>query len=717
MFELSVASKYLTPRWRQLSVSIITMISILVIALVVWLIVVFFSVTNGLTKNWVDKLIALTAPVRITPTQEYFHSYYYQIDSISSQSDFNLKTLAEKLEASETDPYDPMIDEEIPFSWEAPDLDSEGNLKDPVKLAFQSINHLKDVSGISAQDYEVTVSNLRLRLLRETAVSPNFFSYLKVKPSQGFITVPTYLGSFDPMNPSLSSAVVPLTPSDISNILKMIWISSDNVQEDAPESILKADKEIVNDRLQTFFHHVTIDALRIPPQGWVLPQTLIPENAKLQGLAMLQENRLFRVIIPPNAKSLKSLTQVLEQDKLTIEPIQLSKVEGQLTIKQEGKDPHPLPQNVPLLIIDGLSFPVKLNPESLSKASNHHDLLFHVNIPIQGYPLLGEVPLKGLEIAQAEAKDLFSKEPQMQPYWTYRLQSKSEGAKLILPSYPNIGEGVILPKSFRDSGALAGDTGYLSYYTPTASSVQEQRIPVYVAGFYDPGIIPIGGKFILANREITSLIRASHNQDDNTLSTGINVRFDNREQAEEVKAKLLQAFKKAGIDRYWKIETYREYDFTKDLLQQLSSEKRLFTLLATVIIIVACSNIISMLIILVNDKKVEIGILRSMGASSASIAAIFGICGVVMGMIGSFIGTLAALLTLQHLQSIVDFIGRIQGHEMFNPVFYGDHLPTEVSFEALSFVIVATSLISLLAGIVPAVKASMLKPSVILRSE
>ncbi|MCP5507549.1 MAG: ABC transporter permease, partial [Chlamydiales bacterium] len=86
MFELSVALKYLTPRWKQLSVSIISLISILVISLVVWLIVVFFSVAYGLEKGWTHKLIAMTAPVRITPTEDYYHSYYYQIDSISANS-------------------------------------------------------------------------------------------------------------------------------------------------------------------------------------------------------------------------------------------------------------------------------------------------------------------------------------------------------------------------------------------------------------------------------------------------------------------------------------------------------------------------------------------------------------------------------------------------------------------------------------------------------
>src|SRR5215471_16960580 len=114
MFELSIAFKYLTPRWRQLSVSIISLISILVIALVVWLIVVFFSVTYGLERNWIDRLIALTAPVRILPTDAYYNSYYYRVDSISSASGYAQKSIGEKLQAAKSDPYDPYQDEELP---------------------------------------------------------------------------------------------------------------------------------------------------------------------------------------------------------------------------------------------------------------------------------------------------------------------------------------------------------------------------------------------------------------------------------------------------------------------------------------------------------------------------------------------------------------------------------------------------------------------------
>ena len=101
MFEFSVACKYLIPRRRQLSVSIISLVSILVISLVVWLIIVFFSVTDGLEKNWIQKLTALTAPIRVTPTPAYYQSYYYQVDSISENSDYLLKTIEE----TEIKPY------------------------------------------------------------------------------------------------------------------------------------------------------------------------------------------------------------------------------------------------------------------------------------------------------------------------------------------------------------------------------------------------------------------------------------------------------------------------------------------------------------------------------------------------------------------------------------------------------------------------------------
>ena len=136
-----------------------------------------------------------------------------------------------------------------------------------------------------------------------------------------------------------------------------------------------------------------------------------------------------------------------------------------------------------------------------------------------------------------------------------------------------------------------------------------------------------------------------------------------------------------------------------------------------IVLLVACSNIISLLVILVNDKRKEIAILSAMGTSKKRIALIFTLCGGIMGMFSTLIGTLAAMLTLANIDLVVSFLSFMQGHDAFNVIFYGKSLPNELSRHALTFILIATPIISLLAGLVPALKATKLSPTQILRSE
>ena len=184
-----------------------------------------------------------------------------------------------------------------------------------------------------------------------------------------------------------------------------------------------------------------------------------------------------------------------------------------------------------------------------------------------------------------------------------------------------------------------------------------------------------------------------------------------------MKEKIADRFERAGIAPYWKAATYDEFEFSKDLLLQFQSDRTLLLLIAAIILIVACSNIISLLVLLVNDKKKEIAILQSMGASFRSIAAIFGACGVAMGLLSCLLGSALALFTLKHLDSLVSFLSAIQGRAAFNPAFFGNSLPNQLSYEALLFVLIATPILSLAAGLIPAIKASRIRPSHVLRSE
>jgi lipoprotein-releasing system permease protein len=712
MFELSVACKYLIPRRRQLSVSIISLISVLVIALVVWLIVVFFSVTDGLEKSWIQKLTALTAPVRLTPTDAYYHSYYYQVDSISEASNYSPKTIREKNAALVTDPYDPEVDEEIPPHWPPPDRNPDGTLKDLVKLVYASLNEISHVPGLYAQDFELTATHIRLRLLRHTAVLHAHNVYGST--SQSFLSYPAYLGNFESDNPHLGKTLLGVENQDLNNLLYLIGIARDETNEEAQYEKVLFDSETLQRRLKNFFHFVTIQQLKARPAGWVIPRHLLPSQGVWKVCVVLNDQRAVRVVVPLQAQDLATLRKGLEEQGLTVVLGQAEMKEGTLSlISSEGKE-IPLSPRLSLTLAGGSSFAAQLDSSAVERVKQVDDLQFDIEILIQGIPMKGKVPYRGLEVAAATIREIPS--DQGAP-WIHQIKQSDGKISFVLPKDNDIGEGIVLPKSFRDAGVMIGDRGSLSYLAPTASVLQEQQIPIYVAGFYDPGIIPIGGKFILASQEVTSLIRSSHQQDDKTaLTNGINVRFDRLEQADDVKAQLVQLLKEKGISRYWNIETYREYEFTKEIMRELQSQKNLFMLIAVVIILVACSNIISMLIILVNDKKLEIGILRSMGASSKSIALIFGLSGALIGVVGSFAGIIAAMLTLHYLDTLVGLLSRLQGHDMFSAHLYGQVLPHELSFEALSFVLIATVCLSLLAGIVPAIKACLLRPSHILRA-
>jgi lipoprotein-releasing system permease protein len=480
LFELQVALKYLIPRKKALSTALISALSVLVISLVIWLVLVFLSVTAGMEKNWLHKLTSLHAPIRIAPTERYYSSYFYQIDTLSAASNYSPKTIGEKKEAKLSDPYSSDVDVEIPPYWDPPDRLKEGALLDPVKAATRELEGLKGaVPGLAFEDYEISGALLKISLANGSSLSQM-----------------TYLLSIAKNNPHLESLIV---------------------------------------------------------------------------------------------------------------------------------DPR------------------------------------------------------------SETMDM----------------------------------AIYLPKSYRDSGVSKEDMGTLSFSAPTAASLQEQRVWVRVAGFYDPGVFAVGNKCILVPKEIIrSVSLASQTiSPDGTPTNGIFVWIDELKNAPKVASLIREKFREAGIDSYWDVSTYENFEFSKDLLVQFQSDRTLLQLIAIVILIVACTNIISLLVLLVNDKKREIAILQAMGASFRSIAAIFAFCGVVMGALGCLFGSLAAVFTLKHLDALVSFLGHMQGRVAFNPAFFGQSLPNQLSADAFIFILIATPLLSLAAGLIPALKASRIHPSSTLRSE
>lgn len=683
-FELSIIKKYLIPQKKHLSVSLIALMSVGVISLVVWLVLIFLSVTEGIEKNWLNKLTSLHGQVRIQPTEQYYGSYYYQIDNVSSASHYLSKTIGQKAHSLISDPYDPDTDQELPRHFPKPDRDATGTLKDPVRMVWNILEDFhKKNPQVAFQDFEISGAFMRLHLLRQAP------SLGWSEESQNYLSQVSYLASFTSKNPHLKQLLLLPSLQDLNHLLFL----ADHHSKEPGQS------------LHSVLDHVIIHQMKPTAALWRVPAHLFPKQFTFDCDLIYYQNSPSHLLLTegarPSSGSIKKVTWIGN--------------DLEWTLVFADKTSIKIDRDFPIFIDGSKRFNAKLLPDSLLSASSLRDVQIQISARLQKQLLQGVVNWENLEIADATIPKEFSEPLSLPPPWVYSVKEPQEA---ILPKNEKGEYGVLLAKNFKDTGVKIGDNGYLSYSSLSLSGTQEQRLPIYVAGFYDPGIMPIGNKCILVSEEITRIInRTGHAYSiERTAANGIQV-FTAISDAQMLKQQLKQAFDQAGIGSYWTVLSYQDYDFAKDLMQQFQSDKYLFTLIGVIILIVACSNIISHLVLLVTDKKKEIGILQAMGASKKSIALIFGGCGLITGVLGSLVGTALGLLTLSNLDLVVKFLSLVQGHDLFNALFFGTQLPHELSSRSLYFVLIATPIIGLIAGLIPAVKACRLNPSQILRSE
>lgn len=701
-FELTVALKYLIPKWRQLSVSIISLISVLVISLVVWLVVLFLSVTEGIEKKWIEELVALNAPIRMAPTEEYYRSYYYEIDNLSLDSNYTTKTIGEKLASLQSDPYDPRFDQELTHDFPPADRYEDGRLKDIVKEGYDAVRALP-FKGVRPQEYEVSFGNLRLQMLRDGSA--------KGEVKQTFVTQVSYVASHDGENRRVGQMLIEPTYSDYNNILHVLSEGGGILAQGDPQEFITTADNSFQEGAQKFFANLALEEVQTH-NGFVLNPALFPEGKKLEGIGLVRHDTIRKVIVPRSVEEMGLLEQKLTGLGYQVVHTMLLFENGAVHLSNQAA--YPSQGSLEIVLDENIPFRATLIQDSLQNASSLASLQLLIEGSVQNTVIRGQTNFNHLEIAKVSPiSTTLNDNP---AFWVHQCPAGGCQIPSGNASLP-FGEGLLIAKHFKNNGVLLGDRGHLSYYAQSGSSMQEQRIPVYVAGFYDPGMMPIGNKLIFTSPSIIAQLRSNMVVSDPLLGNGINIWIDDLSQAASIKEALVHSLAVRGIGQYWDVQSYHDYEFTKPILEQLKSDKNLFTLIAIIILIVACSNIISMLILLVNDKKREIGILQSLGASPRRIAVIFGLCGFVTGLVSCIIGTAAALLTLKNLQSLVDVLSFLQGRDAFQAAFYGSRLPNDVSFDALFFVSAATLVISLLAGIIPAVKASRIRPTEILRAE
>jgi lipoprotein-releasing system permease protein len=157
-------------------------------------------------------------------------------------------------------------------------------------------------------------------------------------------------------------------------------------------------------------------------------------------------------------------------------------------------------------------------------------------------------------------------------------------------------------------------------------------------------------------------------------------------------------------------------EMNKNLFSALKLEKRVMFIILSLIVLVAAFNIICTLIMIVMEKNKDIAILKSMGATSASIMKIFIYQGVTIGAIGTLMGCIGGLAVALNLEKLSVSIENLFGFKILpGDVYYLSQLPSQVNYSDVVIIIIGTMLICFLSTIYPSMRASKLDPAEALR--
>lgn len=147
-------------------------------------------------------------------------------------------------------------------------------------------------------------------------------------------------------------------------------------------------------------------------------------------------------------------------------------------------------------------------------------------------------------------------------------------------------------------------------------------------------------------------------------------------------------------------------------------EKTMMALILLLIVAVAAFNIVAMLVMVVNDKRTDIAILRTMGASPASVTGVFITQGLVIGWLGVLAGVALGVVMAVNVGGIVPFLERVFRFQIFDAdVFYITRIPSELHGGDVAWIAVAALLLTLISTLYPAWRAARTSPAEALRYE
>ena len=272
-----------------------------------------------------------------------------------------------------------------------------------------------------------------------------------------------------------------------------------------------------------------------------------------------------------------------------------------------------------------------------------------------------------------------------------------------------IKENIIL--GYRLAQRLNVNVGdYISLISPNVMETAIGVLPIKqnfrVGGFFDIGMYEYDNNFIFIPWE-----KAEKFLSTKQIAHGIEIFLQNPKLTQSVHFDL-----STKLSNDLRIIDWKKRN--SSFMNALEVEKNVMFLILTLIILVATFNIISSMIMLVQTKKADIALMRTMGASKYLIIRIFMLTGSIIGVFGTVIGALIGILVSINIESIRDFITILFGQELFSPeIYFLSTLPSNINFNEVLLVMLLSISLTLLASIFPAWKASKISPAEALRYE
>jgi len=227
---------------------------------------------------------------------------------------------------------------------------------------------------------------------------------------------------------------------------------------------------------------------------------------------------------------------------------------------------------------------------------------------------------------------------------------------------------------------------------------------------------------------VTGIFAVDHNELDSALAlvrmedAQVMYRLDSSVTGVRLKVKNLDDAPRIARDLTRIIRTEANLsDWTQqnaNYFRAIQIEKRMMFIILTLIIAVAAFNLVSTLVMVVTDKHPDIAILRTLGASPASIMKIFVVQGAVIGIIGTLLGVVIGILMALNVDVVVPAVERLFNFQILSrEVYYISELPSDLHWRDVWSVAVVSLFLAFVATIYPSWRASRVNPAEALRYE